>query len=78
MSESSFRIAHYYREALGRHAQRQWPDRDWNAVEPLLGALWGRNRFGGQWRDVRDDVHKAWLTEKLQPSRRSSTATSSQ
>ena len=64
-----FRLAHYYREALGAHAHRQWPDKDWQTVEPLVKALWMQNGFGGAWRDVRGEVRKAWIRERARSQR---------
>ena len=65
----SFRLAHYYREALGANAQRQWPGKDWQTVEPMIEALWVRNVFGARWQDVRGEVRKAWIRERRRSRR---------
>ena len=65
----SFRLAHYYREALGANAQRQWPDKDWQMVEPVIEALWVRNVFDSRWQDIRDEVRKAWIRERRRSRR---------
>lgn len=64
-----FRLAHYYREALGTQAQRQWPEKDWRTVEPLVKALWVDNALGGAWGDVRAEIRKAWIKERLRSRR---------
>lgn len=65
----NFRLAHYYREALGTQAHRQWPNKDWQTVEPLVKALWVRNALGGAWGDVRAEIQKAWIRERLRSRR---------